>query len=429
VNPTLNFFEKRFTIFTLIVLTGIINCTSYYNGSREGSTEAYFYSPLDRLVTLFTYAIYAFTFFFIIARFKKVIRPALRDPFLWALVGLCLTSFIWSDFPEVSRKYGLLTLYSTLFGLYMASRYSLKEQLNIIVWAMGISTIFSFLYSLALPGAAKETGMHAGAWRGPLIHKNTFARFAAFLAIPPLLVGLDKGKNRSIIWIIFAISALLVQMSTSKTALLIFLILVMMLPLYSALRWSDNILIPIAITVLLIGGSISIWLVGNWEPFLFSIGRDPTLSGRTDIWTAMLDKAWERPWLGYGFQTFWVDGGGGEYVWRAIRYKVGHAHNGFLNIIADLGFLGLFFFLASIAFTYYRAIIYLRSGKSSAELWPIMYVTFFFMYNHSESTIIEANNIFWVLYVSVSLSLRRVPLPKREKFAPPSAKQILSESN
>jgi len=426
----LNYFEKRFTIFSLILFTGILNCTSYYNGSREGSTESYVYSPLDRIVTLLTYLNYALTLFFIIARFKTVVRPALRDPFLWSLVGLCLTSFLWSDFPEISRKYGLMTLWSTLFGLYISSRYSLKEQLKMIMWAMGISTMFSFLYSLALPGSAKESGMHAGAWRGPLIHKNTFARFAAFLTIPPLLTALNKvNKHRSIIWIIFTIAVLLVQLSTSKTALLIFLILMIMLPLYNALRWSDNILIPILIAVLLVGGSISIWLVSNWEPFLFSIGRDPTLSGRTDIWNALLDKAWERPWLGYGFQTFWVDGGGAEYVWRAIRYKVGHAHNGFLNIVADLGFVGLFFFLASIAFTYQRAIVYLRSGKTSAELWPIMYVTFFFMYNHSESTIIEPSSIFWVLYVTVSLSLRRIPVTNSEQFAAPSEKQISGESN
>lgn len=429
MNSTLNFFEKRFTIFSLILFTGILNCTSYYNGSREGSKELYFYSPLDRIVSLLTYLIFALTAFFIIARFKTVVRPAMRDPFLWILVGLSLTSFIWSDFPEVARKYGLLTLYSTLFGLYVSSRYNLKDQLTLIMWAMGISTMFSFLYSLALPGAAKETGMHAGAWRGPLIHKNTFARFAAFLTIPPLLVAMNKVKRRYIIWIIFAIAALLVQLSTSKTALLIFLILMMMFPLYNALRWSDSILIPILISVLLVGGSIAIWLVGNWEPFLFSLGRDPTLSGRTDIWNALLDKAWERPWLGYGFQTFWIDGGGSEYVWRAIRYKVGHAHNGFLNIIADLGFVGLFFFLASIAYTYYRAILHLRAGKSSADLWPIMYVTFFFMYNHSESTIIEPNSIFWILYVMVSLSLRRVPVPNPEKFAALPEKQILSESN
>jgi O-antigen ligase len=123
-----------------------------------------------------------------------------------------------------------------------------------------------------------------------------------------------------------------------------------------------------------------------------------------------IDKIAERPWLGYGYQGFWQEGGGAEVIWQAEGYKPPHAHNGFINMALDLGLIGLFLFLMTIVVTYLRAIPWLRSGKTTIELWPICYVTFFFMYNTSENTIIAHNSIFWALLIGVSLSIKRTPV-------------------
>ncbi|WP_249093954.1 O-antigen ligase family protein [Argonema galeatum] len=355
-------------------------------------------------------AIYAISIFFLIARFKSVVRPAMRDPFLWALMAIVVTSFSWSDFPYDSRKYGLTALLTTLFGVYLASRYSLKEQLRIVAWAVGIAAVFSLFYSLALRGAGVEQGLHPGAWRGPLMHKNMFARLMVVSALPPLLVAMNARRYRYVWWAVFGLTVVLILLSTSKTALVILITLMILVPLYKALRWSDNLAIPFFITIILVGGSIATWTVGNWENFLFSLGRDPTLSGRTYIWDAVMEKIWERPWLGYGFEAFWIEGGESSYVWRAVRYKVYQAHNGFLNLGVEIGLLGLLFFGLSILFAYIRAINWARFGKTSESLWPLIYVTFLPMYNYTESTIVEQNSIYWVLFVAITLSLKRVPM-------------------
>jgi O-antigen ligase len=417
VNPLLDLAERIFVVFSLLVFSGVLTCASLNNGA-EGAQPAGVYntSPMDRLVSIWLLGIYAVTIFLLLARFKSVIRPAMRDPFVWALAGLVAISFMWSDFPEISRKFGFTALETTLFGLYMASRFSLKEQVKLVAWALGIAAVFSLLYTLGRPGSGIENGTHTGAWRGPIIHKNLFARLMIPSALAPLLVALDtRGFYRYVVGAVSALAVGLIVLSTSRTALVIFLTLALLLPFYRALRLSDSLAIPFFITLILVGGSIGTWVASNWDNLLFGLGKDPTLSGRTYIWEAVMEKMADRPWLGYGYNAFWQEAGEADYVWRVIRFKVYQAHNGFLNVGVELGWLGLAFFVLSILFAFIRAIQWARLSKTYADLWPIIYVTFLLMYNYTETTVIEHNSIFWVLYVGVTLSVRLLQVVKIEE--------------
>lgn len=222
------------------------------------------------------------------------------------------------------------------------------------------------------------------------------------------MLALENHRHRYLLWGGLSLSVLLILLTGSKTALLLFLTIVILLPLYKALRWSDTILIPVIITLIVITGSIAVIVVGNWENLLLGLGRDPTLSGRTTMWEVAIELIAKRLWLGYGYQGFWQEGGGAEVIWKEEGYKPPHAHNGFINIALDLGLTGLFLLLSTLGVTYGRGIVWLRLCRTAIGLWPIFYVTFFFMYNHSENTIIEHNSLFWVLLVAVSLSMKRL---------------------
>ncbi|HBL13878.1 MAG TPA: O-antigen polymerase [Cyanobacteria bacterium UBA11162] len=403
MNPLL---EKRFVIFSLIIFTGILSLSSYYNPS---GASGYVASPFDKVLSLARFGTYALTFLLLIARLKSVIRAVRRDLFLVFLMVLVVISPLWSDFPAVSRKQALLTLLTTLFGLYLASRFSIKEQVHLLAWALGIATVFSFLYTLALPGSGIEQGLHAGAWRGTFVQKNLFSRFMVASVLPLFLVALSSRKYRYILWTIFGIAVVLILLTKSKSALLIFLTLMVLVPLYKALRVSHSITVPLFITAILIAGSVGVWLVTNWEPFLLSLGKDTTLTGRTYIWEAVIDKIGDRPWLGYGYQAFFAEGGVGQKaVWHAIHIYINQAHNGYINIAADLGLLGLLFFSLSLLSTYLRAIHWVRLTKNSEALWPLLYVTFIFMYNQSETTNLETNSILWIFYAAAAFSVKHL---------------------
>ena len=74
-------------------------------------------------------------------------------------------------------------------------------------------------------------------------------------------------------------------------------------------------------------------------------GRDATLTGRTVVWQALLPIAMRHPVLGDGYGGFWTPE-------KNHLFQISEAHSGYLEILLDLGFLGLliyFLFLVSSA--------------------------------------------------------------------------------
>jgi len=70
-----------------------------------------------------------------------------------------------------------------------------------------------------------------------------------------------------------------------------------------------------------------------------TLGRDDTLTGRTDIWARVLSMA-EHPIVGGGYSSFWL----GERLltlWNEYSWHPIEAHNGYLEIYLDLGIIGL----------------------------------------------------------------------------------------
>lgn len=137
MNPELNFFEKKFTVFSLLFFSGILALSSFFVAPDSKADAEPVYSPLDSVLSLVQLAIYGIVLFLIFARWKSSSRTAIRDPFVWLFAGIAFISFLWSDFPDWTLKKGITTLQTTSFGLYMASRFSLKEQLEMLGWALG----------------------------------------------------------------------------------------------------------------------------------------------------------------------------------------------------------------------------------------------------------------------------------------------------
>ena len=401
----MNRFEKWFTIFAMIFLTGILRWASLYVSPDPEATSGNSYNPFDRLSSLIQHFIYSLTFLLLIARINTSVTNLQRSFIIWLLPIMALVSFLWSDFPDWTLRKGITTLQTTYFGLYFASRFSVKEQINILTISLAIVGILTVLFSFAFPGSAIEAGANAGALRGPFTQKNLLARIAS-LGIIVFFVAVNHfSKNKKILAFGLISFMIIVLLTTSKTALLLLFLLALLVPLYRVTRWNSTISIPIVIISFLLISSIFFVVLSNWESTMLALGRDPDLSGRTGLWLGAIEKIKERPWLGYGYQGFWQDGGGAMELWAKERYKPPHAHNGYINIALDLGLTGLIIFMSFIFIEFIKSISFLRRYHSAIAFWPILYITFFAFYNYSENTIIEHNSIFWVLLVSISLSM------------------------
>ena len=103
-----------------------------------------------------------------------------------------------------------------------------------------------------------------------------------------------------------------------------------------------------------------------------AVGRDPTLTDRTKIWSLLLGMQ-TNPLVGTGYQSFWL-GSRLQVVWQQFG-GLNEAHDGYLQVYLDLGIIGLFLLSAFLIASYRRICRRLETlsslGSLSLALWTI----------------------------------------------------------
>lgn len=75
----------------------------------------------------------------------------------------------------------------------------------------------------------------------------------------------------------------------------------------------------LTVSVLLLG-SVTTVIFDNFDKILISLGKNPSLSGRTSLWHEILISIQDRPFFRNGYGAFWTEGGGRNYltgIWLA----------------------------------------------------------------------------------------------------------------
>jgi exopolysaccharide production protein ExoQ len=416
----LKIFERVFTVLALLHLTqgflpllltgGFSEGDSLTGGPSMGSFDL-------SVVRNITYLIYLVTFILLCLRWKKVILIFQKDNYNWVFIVFIFCSFLWSELPKDSLPACITALGASMFGFYLATRYTLKEQLELISWCYVLIVVLSLLFVVALPSYGIMSGIHKGAIRGIYTHKNIFGQAMIIGTMAFLIRAHAKQKlfgSNWMLWLFFGTSFTLVLLSRSSTAAGNVLIVVFLFFVYRTFRWRYEILIPTTLAAILVGFISFILITNNAEAFLISIGKDPTLTGRTDLWSLVWDKIQEKPWLGYGIEGFWngLDGPS-QYVVLGVKTKVVYSHNGFLDMWLTIGIVGIVFFSICFILNAFKAFRWIRQSRASEALWPLLYLTYLLLANLTESPLLLFNSIIWVMYVMVSFSLL---LPRQQQF-------------
>jgi O-antigen ligase len=91
-----------------------------------------------------------------------------------------------------------------------------------------------------------------------------------------------------------------------------------------------------AAAVLIIYGAATPMIYGGFLAggVTSALGRDASFTGRTEIWAGLLPIVESHPILGAGFGGFWTRD-------NIRAHEITEAHNGYLDIMLDLGVMGL----------------------------------------------------------------------------------------
>lgn len=129
------------------------------------------------------------------------------------------------------------------------------------------------------------------------------------------------------------------------------------------------------------------------------LGRDPTLTGRTEIWKNLLGMH-TNPFLGTGYESFWL-GSRLAWVWQQSG-GINEAHNGYLDIYLNLGLIGLLLLLGFLTASYHTICKKLDASSALGSLGLAMWITMLF-YNVSEAAF--KSGLMWAILLLGALVL------------------------
>lgn len=252
----------------------------------------------------------------------------------------------WALAPSTSLSKLALLILQTL-GLVPAVLLARRadDVLRPMFWVMALT----FLANLAAVAVLPTTPIgHPGIYA----HKNTLGASAA-LAGMFALYGLTRGNERvrATGALMLPLTLVLLYLSQSKTATGLFLasplIALAALILWRAFRVAPPVLIMV------LGLPAAALLGGAFEGFSYrdistAVSGDATFTGRTELWDFALAYIAERPWRGYGYQSFWGIGEASPAASlpEGFLQRTPHAHNGYLDVTLQGGLIALILFLA-----------------------------------------------------------------------------------
>ncbi|MGK7911989.1 MAG: O-antigen ligase family protein [Synechococcus sp.] len=370
------------------------------------------------LMTLIRYGVFALSLFFIFGFYvNKFIQTICRDRWLFIILLMACLSFVWSDYPDSTTSECFELFRVSIFALFLSISFSPQQKLNLLLLNFCLGAILCAMIAVAVPSIGVDHVIHIGAWQGIYGNKNAMGAMMAVSSllffISLLFSGRDLPLRKLLLWCGLILSAFLVLMTTSKTSLVVLCTISLSVTAYRRYRWKGKASVIFLLLASLVSGLVGVFIVSNWSVLIGSLGRDPTLTGRTIIWKAALEQFLERPWYGFGQGAFWAVGSEQQiYVARFfslnLDYLPPHAHNGFLEILLSLGAIGMLFFAINFSGNMVLALKRAYLYKSAADWFPLTLLFLLISINLTESQLMRTTDdgIFWILYIVVSTSLK-----------------------
>jgi len=337
------------------------------------------------LSSIFNAISYPVTAILVALHWKRILYVATRNIPLLLFIATALISFLWTtnmtDTFDGSR--GLLRAF--FFAAYFVTRYSLKKQIEILVYVFSLAAISSLLFCIFFP----QYGYGHNGWQGIFPYKNYLGR-AMVVSSMLLLLTIITNNMKDVLSLFFAfagltISTLLILMSSSSTSLLLLLIMLPQTFFYFVIRQKYRIrFVCISIISILLLLVLTL-IFSNLETiFIDILGEGLTFNGRTPIWSLITEKVLtEKPILGYGYQAFWSSDAGAYVImhtWASLDAlpipTTFNAHNAYIEIFANLGSLGLVLYGVSLVDAAYKIVVILFSTRKAEFFWLFQFLVF-----------------------------------------------------
>ncbi|MDF0643877.1 MAG: O-antigen ligase family protein [Nitrospira sp.] len=363
---------------------------------------------------------------FIIFRRKIDWSGILKDN-LWLAVLVLYTglSILWSDIPFVSFKRWVRSAGDILMALVVLSERMPFQALESVLRRSAYILIpFSLMLIHYFPFYGRAYGRYSGIemWTGVTLHKSSLGPLCAISALFMIWALLREWRAGTLFKIspqnladAFVLIMTIIMLwgpgvSFSATSVSIVVVsTVVMLVLYRMQALARYVGRQLkAITVVFV--SLYLLLFDSLVEISASIlGRDTTLTGRTDIWRPLLDFASQSPIFGVGYGGFWAPGNQELEELFSPQFILAQSHNGYLAVYVELGITGIVL-LALFILAYCGKVGRELSHASEWGVFGICFLVMSMLYNNTEASFLQSVGNLWPIMALLAVVCSRQSL-------------------
>ena len=393
-------FENVFAVVSLLLFSHGFYSVILRNTTGEGDID----SPQLRLIFI---GIYFITTLLLLFRSQRTVVFLNSHTWLLFLIGMAVFSISWSAIPAIAFRKVIALIGATLFGVYLGSSYSFEHQLRIYGWTFGIALFFSFFFALALPQyGVMNTDAIVGAWQGIFPHKNGLGEsmFAGFLSF--YFLATISPKNRLFFQICCLLSITIIYFGQSATALMSVLFIFLTAEGLKRLSLQSKQSVLLILLCLIFVSLFMFLFLINFNTFLSVNDKDVTLSGRTVLWDTLWDFIRQKPWLGYGYGSFFSgEAREANLLWQVHDWKPVHSHNGYIQLLVNVGFIGLLVFIFGFVGCLFNSLWRYLLTKDLKMLWIFSFLMYNVFLNFTEVSFFTGSNI-WIISLASIYSMK-----------------------
>jgi O-antigen ligase len=333
--------ESAFVVITILFMSNSLRFFYTDMQPNEGTTiNLAAAQDGNRTFQMIMLACYGIGGLVLMINFKKAVALALKAWPLVLFLGVVAASVAWSANADMTIRRGGALVLTSAFAFYMVLRFP-GQQLAALIVASTIGIVWiNFAAMFIVPEVAIQASRD-GALRGLLGHKNDFGQMMLVCGLA--LLTLLRGRPPIVQLLMTMTAALAFGMailSDSATAIIVlFLTFALVIPVTQLLgtqiiaksvRYTLFAAMGLAGTAAMV---VLLFTVG-----LDALGKDATLTNRTLIWDSVWQLMMAKQPLGYGYGAFWEGSSTGQTL--ALFWNIAHAHNGYLDLLLDLGIVG-----------------------------------------------------------------------------------------
>lgn len=313
------------------------------------------------------------------------------NPFFWLFLGMAVLSMAWSiDTGLTARRLYRLSVECSAALVLAVAAWERQRFQHVLRPAVTAFLIGSIIFGLARPDLAIHQDASPelfNSWRGLTMQKNVLGSLASFGVM--LWLHAWMSRSASMLGVLVgggsALACLILSRSSTSIIATIFACCVMALMLRTpgSMRRS----LPYAVAFLIV--TVTLYALAMLKvvpgldillkPIPMITGKDLTFSGRSEIWSAIVTHIQMRPLAGSGYGAYWGVGpvpGTESYVLLSTLngFYPGSAHNGYLEVINDLGTIGVLFLLGYILRYIWDAMALYRFDRAQAALYVALFM-------------------------------------------------------